>query len=470
MTLNIGDVVFYKTHPYTKNIQDIKISTYIDYTAPILVVEKKIGEKKHDSATGKEVGEMIDCIYYNTNEGKFTSKRIHSKELIECSEPIDKEREPLLKKIDVMSSLEQASKEGTVKNIDAVIKEKFLHKKVVLKSVDLELHKRKISREKDNGEMVETNHLEFLPPVMTVIDFRYSDDKHKFCTKTGKPIIEFKCKWYNSKLKSFSEEFFNLELVYEVDESKSKLLNDYSSLIDKNSFNLVELKEPFVFTLEGAISVVHNSLVQVESIIYKHYYYEALVYSLLKDKKESLLIKNEIKEINDNVLWGPKYPDYVSRQYINGLMSFSFAENEYYLISYTDMAARFTKRVIKIRDIFFVINNKKELYDRLGWATGKGLSASDSKIKSYLDKENMFFIKELGVAKVKVNKNKGGVGVGVNIPIELLKDKSITVLLEANCLRKNGAIRHFRLDGISEVRAINKGVDLFEHGIVPVND
>jgi hypothetical protein len=41
---------------------------------------------------------------------------------------------------------------------------------------------------------------------MTVID-KYSDQSFLILRKTGLPLIELKCKWYNSDSKSFSDHF-----------------------------------------------------------------------------------------------------------------------------------------------------------------------------------------------------------------------------------------------------------------------
>lgn len=460
MSLNIGDVVFYKTHPYTGNNNNIRIAMHADYTAPILVVFKSLEDKKYDTITGKEVGMMVDCVYYNTNEGKFCTRKIHSSELISSSEPVVKERVDLLRKINLKIDLDELKKEESIKNIEELIKSKYLHTKVTLRSVDLELHKCKVGREKDNGDLVETNHLEFLPPVMTVIDFRYCDDKNKFCNKTGKPLIEFKCKWYNSKLKTFSEEFLNIDLLYIVD--FPNVLEDYAAKIDGNSYNLIKMKKYIMLEDSGEINVKYT-LAQVESILHKHYYYEVLTSDLLKGKKNSVLIGSKIMSIEPNILWGPTYPDYKNKSYFNRINDYDFKENEYYFISYTDKAKRFSKRVVKIRDIFFVIENREALYESLGWADDE-ISGNDSIKKEFVSGTNLFFINSMTRENVSISKEKNGEEISVSR--SFINNKNVVVLLETNCLLKNGLIRHFRLDGISEVRMINNGVRLLENGVI----
>ncbi|WP_121966181.1 hypothetical protein [Myroides sp. N17-2] len=462
MALKIGDVVFYKTHPYTANDQDIKIAMYADYTAPIMVVNKKGEGEKFNTKTGRKAGEFVECIYYNSRDGKYVQKRVNAEELIKCrnSNIRSEERRFFLKDI--------GSEYTTVEEIKKDIEEKYIFKQVVLKSVDLELFKHKINREKENGDLVETNHLEFLPPIMTVIGCKFIDDKDKFCSHTGEPAIELKCKWYNSQSKTFSEESFRIESLYLIDLKiegiTSDLLSEYKEQIESNSFNLIELKTPL--GLEGTVGLsVKYSLLQIENIVYKHYFYEALVYNLLKNSKESILINKNINEIKDGDLWGTSYPDYAYRRYLNGITSYPIKENEYYQISYNDRMNRFTKRVIKVRDIFFVIENekKKALYENLGWTEGN-ISAENNEVKEFIDSSNLFFINSFGNSNVTISKDKEGERILVSS--RLIKDKNIVILLETNCLLKNGEIRHFRLDGISEIRAINNGIDLFENGII----
>lgn len=307
---------------------------------------------------------------------------------------------------------------------------------------------------------VETNHLEFLPPVMTVIDFRYCDDKNKFCNKTGKPLIEFKCKWYNSKLKTFSEEFLNIDLLFIVD--FPSVLEDYAAKIDGNSYNLIKMKKYIMLEDSGEINVKYT-LAQVESILHKHYYYEVLTSDLLKGKKNSVLIGSKIMSIEPNILWGPTYPDYKNKSYFNRINDYDFKENEYYFISYTDKAKRFSKRVVKIRDIFFVIENREALYESLGWADDE-ISGNDSIKKEFVSGTNLFFINSMTRENVSISKEKNGEEISVSR--SFINNKNVVVLLETNCLLKNGLIRHFRLDGISEVRMINNGVRLLENGVI----
>ncbi|WP_431241291.1 hypothetical protein ACQ9BO_14415 [Flavobacterium sp. P21] len=189
--------------------------------------------------------------------------------------------------------MDNLKKEHTSKNYEDLIKEYHLNKKVILKSVDLELFKNKINRTTENGELVETNHLEFLPPLMTVIGFKFTDDKNKFCEKTGSPLIELKCKWYNSHTKSFSENFLPIETLYQVNDTqdiifKTDLLSDIVNSIEENFFfNLPAIKS---FKLEGQDIMITHTLGRSEAVLYKHYFYQMNYFDYISHNKSAVTI------------------------------------------------------------------------------------------------------------------------------------------------------------------------------------
>lgn len=67
-----------KTHPYNENIDNVKISGNPEYTSPILnLFEEKKG--KHDIDTGEHLGNQINCLFYDSKQGKFVKKLINKK-------------------------------------------------------------------------------------------------------------------------------------------------------------------------------------------------------------------------------------------------------------------------------------------------------------------------------------------------------------------------------------------------------
>ena len=72
-----GDLIVFKTHPFNFENSNIKISAFPDYTSPILVI-KEVKEKSFEKETGRDNGQQLNCMYYNSRDGKFTEKCISS--------------------------------------------------------------------------------------------------------------------------------------------------------------------------------------------------------------------------------------------------------------------------------------------------------------------------------------------------------------------------------------------------------
>ena len=72
-----GDLVVFKTHPFIDKHTNIKIAAYSDYTSPILVI-KEIKVKSSENETEKDSVKQLNCIYYNSKDGKFTERWYNS--------------------------------------------------------------------------------------------------------------------------------------------------------------------------------------------------------------------------------------------------------------------------------------------------------------------------------------------------------------------------------------------------------
>lgn len=463
MSLTIGDMVVFKTHPYNNNFHKIKIATYSDYTSPIMMVCKKSENKQYDSTTGKKVGEYIECIYYNSKFGKFEKRGLNSKDLSKLAQ-IKNERSHFLLGVNLVYAMEEQGKLISVKNVENFIKAEYLHKKVSLKSIDIELHKVKINKEKENGDLVETNHLEFLPPVMIVMGFRYLDEKNKFCEKTGAPLLEFKCKWYNSQSKTYSEEFFRPEFLVEIDlklfNDDRNILNDYMDLKEGNSYSLVKLQKNI--KLEDTDDVVTHSIVQIEDIIFKHYYYEACVSNIMTNKKEMNLLSHTIKLVSNNLIWGSEYPSYSKKCY-KKVSDCLFQRGEFYQIGYADKLRRNTKRMVRVMETFFIITDQRELFTLLG-LSDIPLSKSQEELKAFVQASNLFFFEYISDDSKNIKVYSDDSSKFKILPVEILRCTGLDLLLQTHCLLREGRIRHFRLDGIYEVKEIRNGREFFEEG------
>jgi hypothetical protein len=452
-----GDLIVFKTHPFINESINIKISAYPEYTSPILII-KEAKNSSFEKETGINIGQQLNCMYYNSRDGKFTEKWISSNLINKISFSILSHK--ILLEIDLKKQLNDSKKELSNKNYENLIKASYLNKKVVLKSVDLELFKIKINRTKENGELLENNHLEFLPPIMTVIDFKYSDQKHKYCEKTGLPLIELKCKWYNSNSKSFSESFFDYDILYYIKETQelfdeTDLLADISESLDKNLFFILPLEKKFPLELEDnktkKETLITKTIAHSYSISFKHYFYQMNHFDYVTQKKSSIPIDNPFTTIQENILFGKKYPNY-DKGYKSKTSDCKFKIDNYYYIVYKDTFHNITRRIVKVKDLFIYIKDfkkfKKDYKELESWNHEENISSvnykyhEDGKIFIHLD----------------------GLSIPSNtLPKTIFEDTNIEIMLNTNCLFRKGKIRNFKLNQILEVREITNEQNIFEN-------
>ncbi|MEN2399280.1 hypothetical protein GKZ90_0005800 [Flavobacterium sp. MC2016-06] len=449
-----GELIVFKTHPYINKLTNIKITAYSDYSSPVLVV-KEIKEKSFDKESGVDIGQQLNCIYYNSKEGKFTEKWINSNLVNRIFFSIIDQK--FLFEINFKQQLEDENKELTSKNYENLIKQFYINKKVVLKSVDIELNKVKVNRTKDNGELMETNHLEFLPPIMTIIGFKFSDEKNKFSEKSGLPIIELKCKWYNSNSKSFSELYLSSETLYEVRNTQDlfpdkDLLSDVVESVEKNSyFNLPILPLNNSFILEGSPTKISKTLGLSKAILFKHYFYQMNYFDYVAQKKSAITINDNFSVKTENEIFGKKFPDYNSRGYKLKTFDCKFTLNGYYYIRYKDTYHNITTRIVKIIDLFIYIKDFKKFKDLY------------KNLNSWISDGDQYF--------VNYNYNDNG-SIFINLPGEIIpdntlpktifEDQNVEVVLKTNCLLRDGKIRNFKISSILEIQEIINGQGIFE--------
>jgi hypothetical protein len=451
-----GDLIVFKTHPFNGEHTNIKIAAYSDYTSPILVV-KEFKEKIFDKETGRESGQQLNCSYYNSKDGKFIDKWINSN-LVE-NIFFSASKHNILFDLDFKKELQDLNKDLSSKNYENLIKESYLNKKVVLKSVDVELSKVKINRAKDNGDLIETNHLEFLPPIMTIISFKFSDEKNKFCENSGSPLLELKCKWYNSSSKTFSEALFPSEILYFIKETQelfdeNDLLADISESLDKNLFFILPLEKKFPLELEDnktkKDTIITKTIAHSYSISFKHYFYQMNHFDYLSQKKSSITIDNPFTTIEDNILFGKKYPNY-DKGYKSKTSDCKFKVGNYYYLVYKDAFHNITKRIVKVKDLFIYIRDIKEF------------KTVYKELESWNHDENISSINYNYHENGKVYIHLDGKSISNNtLPKTIFEDKNVEIMLNTNCLLRKGKTRNFKLNQISEVREIIDGHTIFE--------
>ena len=396
-----GSITIFNTNNFIDS--SILIGANHEYTSPFLIVYEVKKEKYHSSISNINLGSIVHTIYYNSKAGKFERKNFNSNALnyvnIKSSEDKsseDKSSEHILTSIEI-NNIDLDKFESEFYN-------NYYNKLVILKSVDLELKKRAIkeTNDLDNAKFTTSAHLEFLPPTMTIIGYKFSDEKKKICEDTGDIKLEFKCKWYNSATKIFSEEFLPYQVLaliknHEELNKKIKLLPE---LIKSKKIIQIALENPIVFkNREGEPTgeEISYELLKPHSIAFYHYYHQLLVKLLFSDKIRKQKIEIDYKICND--VFGVKYQKDEDK-----ISFYVFIPNEYYLIKYKDKNNNITKRIIRVNNIYsLVIFNDMQ-------------PISNEQISQYYN----------------------------------------NLKVEANCLLRRGEIRNFRLQGMLEITPINR--------------
>lgn len=447
-TFQSGQLATYNSHPYYKKQISFKITAYAEYTPPIvIIIESKVS--KYDTDTGESLGQSVHCTYYNTKSGKLESKWVNGNLLNPISA---KNNNTFLEEIKFEENITQ-------KQIETVIKATYFNKKVALKSLDIELEKVKAHRSLEKDKFIETNHLEFLPPIMTIIGHRFPDDKKRFCEETGRLKVDFKCKWYNSASKSFSEEFIPYQVLQLVKETSelfgTDILSDLQSVIESNQLIKLDLKDKDTFLLEGSEPPVEitSTILEPTDIYFKHYHYIFQAFNHVSQKKQIIKLNKifETKEHSD--VFGVSYPGY-SNGFMNRVADCRFEDGRYYIIQYSDQFQRNTKRIIKVADLIVYINNFDEF-------------KKDYKIT---ETENF---EEPEFAKFYYEQGQTAIGSKIRFVInkkptesfkikKVIDDKNLDCFIVANCLLREGRIRNFKLNNILSITEIANGDLLFE--------
>ncbi|WP_353098009.1 hypothetical protein [Empedobacter brevis] len=379
----------------TNNFIDfsILIGANHEYTSPFLNVYEIKKEKYHSSISNINLGSIIHTIFYNSKAGKFERKNFNSNTLNYVENKLSETNLTSIEKIDI-----------DFDKFESEFYNNYYNKLVILKSVDLELKKRAIkeTNDLDNAKFTTNAHLEFLPPTMNIIGYKFSDEKKRICEDTGDINLEFKCKWYNSTAKTFSEEYLPYQVLVFIENNeglnrKVKLLPE---LIESQRIIQIALEKPIIFkNREGELSdeKISYELLKPHSIAFYHYYHQLLVKSLFSDKIRKQKIEIEYKMCND--VLGVKYQKDEDK-----VSSYDFIPNEYYLIKYKDKNNNFTKRIIRVNYIYSL-----ETFNSIE-----------------------------------------------NIPNEQISLYYSNLKINANCLLRRGEIRNFRLQGVLEITPINR--------------
>lgn len=342
---SLGDFVCLQNHPYFNKNQKIKIAANADMTPPVMIVGEILDKDEYNPLNGAQSEIQLRCYYYSTKEGKYLDKWIKAEQL---------------KKLEACETYLDTEKLSNIEDFDLeFLKKSHLNKLVCLKNVDFELNKKKIFIDSSDGVRTnkENNHLDFLPPVMTIIDIVKNKEEKKF-SSTKPDFIEkdlskyiFKCKWYNPKTSSYSEELFPSMIL--------GIVNDYSEKIDdivkgfsENNFLIIKQKSKDEFELEDNSAKIINTVIKPIELVFNHYYYNVSSFDLAKQKMTFHPIDDMFIDglptdyLQKSTIFGNAYPRYKTT--FRPITATIFNDNEYYLIKYRDKFNKVTSRIIKI--------------------------------------------------------------------------------------------------------------------------
>lgn len=334
----IGDLISLKNHPYSFN-QNTKIGANSLLTPPIMVITEILKQNKFkpDSEDEEKLMGQVLGTFYNSKNSNYEKYWFNIDEVV------------LIAQLDQENVVKE---EALLINL-AEIKKEFKGKQVILNSADAELGKKKISwsKESDKEKFRTESYMEFLPPVMTVLDVVENSNflKDRRDSKDGtlkKDSCKFllKCKWFNSFKQSFSEDFIPFNIVEKVIFDKEKT-DTLQSAISENK--LVKILKSI--TIEGQQkSEISHTLVEINDLILLNHQIRIVYTDYFSKKVTSIYLKDfdfELTKFKIKELVKDKFPDYSSRIF-NDIKKLSWEKDKFYEINYTDRKGRFTDRII----------------------------------------------------------------------------------------------------------------------------
>ncbi|KEY19112.1 hypothetical protein [Kaistella antarctica] len=363
MNIRLGDLYSLQNHPYEKEVKNVQIAGYASMTPPILVVSEILNPpKEHDAETGIAKSRQIKGIYYCHKNHKFETLWVNVKELKVIQ--VNTRSETESNNNNVTTDGEEFLTKGYVwqkypKSISLEhIKELFLHKQVILKSCDLELGKLKTTfsqtaENKPNDKI--TAHLDFLPPVLTVIDIKPNEEKITHNPKSGNlkkisSVYLLKCKWYNPLSGSFSEDFIPIETVDIVENIDT--VDHVSRLIISKEFIKQPLKEQI--ELESGKNIKYT-YAQPIKLIFKHHKYLVKYYDLFHSQMyeaslSEFMVDDDSLKLKDLIV--NKIPEYDDEtQTMSNVEDYTFTIGNFYRITYRDTHNTITVRIIFIKKV-----------------------------------------------------------------------------------------------------------------------
>ena len=344
--LNIGDLVSLKSHPFNIFNESL-IGAFVDNTPPIMVISEVLKSNSYDTESEevdtetnkvKKLPNQYLCYFYSSKTSSFEKHWFKQNEIKKIDSDIETNQEKVTKTEDKVSLLN-----------------KYKDNLVVLKSADLELSKKKTtwSRTKEEDINKTQAFLEFLPPVMTVIDVveNQNFNKDRVNPKNGEIKREsckflLKCKWFNPIKQTFSEEIIPYKILQLVEFNSNKIESIENGINTKNVFQLIE--KDLNISLENSRYSFNKYIIELKEVVIQNHLIKIFYKNLINNKIESKIIENleiidsekEFKQFVDS-----EFPNYSNSEYNNPL-KLEWQKDKFYKIDYLDKKGKFTTRII----------------------------------------------------------------------------------------------------------------------------
>lgn len=344
--LNIGDLVSLKSHPFNIFNESL-IGAFVDNTPPIMVISEVLKSNSYDTESEevdtetnkvKKLPNQYLCYFYSSKTSSFEKQWFKQNEIKKIDSDIETNQEKVTKTEDKVSLLN-----------------KYKDNLVVLKSADLELSKKKTtwSRTKEEDINKTQAFLEFLPPVMTVIDVveNQNFNKDRVNPKNGEIKREsckflLKCKWFNPIKQTFSEEIIPYKILQRVEFNSNKIEVIERGINTKNVFQLIE--KDLNISLENSRYSFNKYIIELKEVVIQNHLIKIFYKNLINNKIESKIIENleiidsekEFKQFVDS-----EFPNYSNSEYNNPL-KLEWQKDKFYKIDYLDKKGKFTTRII----------------------------------------------------------------------------------------------------------------------------
>ena len=345
--LKNGDLVSLKSHPF--NIfNGTLIGASVNNTPPIMVIAEVLNSNSYDieseeidfdTKKAKKLPNQYLCYFYSSKTSTFEKHWFKENEI---------ER--------INSDTDETNKEEIKKTEDKVsLLNKYKDNLIVLKSADLELGKKKTtwSRTKEEDINKTQAFLEFIPPVMTVLDVveNKNFNKDRVNPKNGEIKREsckflLKCKWFNPIKQTFSEEIIPYKILQLVEFNSNKIESIENGINTKNVFQLIE--KDLNISLENSRYSFNKYIIELKEVVIQNHLMKIFYKNLINNKIESKIIENleiidsekEFKQFVDS-----EFPNYSNSEYNNPL-KLEWQKDKFYKIDYLDKKGKFTTRII----------------------------------------------------------------------------------------------------------------------------